>query len=209
MLFFKNQKLSKAFFSLSFLLGFTFLLSAQGTAYQIAEGSTTTIKGTSSFHDWAASVGEFSGQLQLSEAFNATKAKALKVEKIALSFQVASMDGGRGAAMNKKIFAALKSTEHPVISFDVAEAQVAAIQKTADGFTLDITGTLKMAGVAKPVSLSLKGMQSADGQLSFAGEYPMKMSTFDIEPPSAMFGQIVTGDDITIVFDLKLAESKN
>jgi len=41
-----------------------------------------------------------------------------------------------------------------------------------------------------------------NSKLSFKGTLPLKLSDFNIEPPSAMFGQIVTGDEITLNFEL-------
>lgn len=199
----KNQALTKTLFSLCFAMLMSWGLQAQASTYDLDETSAISIKGTSTFHDWTATVGEFSGTLALGKSFKANKAKMLVVDEAALQFQVVSIDGGRGAAMNKKIKAALKSTEHPAITFNITQAQKAVIQKSDEGGKLEVSGQLAMAGVSKDITLTLTNKAAADGTLAFVAEYPMKLSDFEMEPPSAMFGQIVTGDDITIVFDLK------
>jgi len=40
------------------------------------------------------------------------------------------------------------------------------------------------------------------------GNEPMKMTDFGIEPPSALFGQIQTKDEIVVVFTLVYKQSE-
>lgn len=200
-----NQLVSKIIPVLIVTLLMGFNLQSQELSFALDPESSISIEGTSTFHDWKATVGEFSGSLSLSKPFNAAKDKKMSVEKVDLAFQAESIDGGRGAAMNKKIKGALKSSEHPAITFSIAESQVL---KLTEG-KLEVAGALQMAGVTKEVTLELAATPNEQGAMAFTAKYPMKLSTFEIEPPSAMFGQIVTGDDITIVFDLKFSATNN
>ncbi len=200
-----NQLVKKIIPVLIVTLFMGFSVQSQQLSFALDPASSISIEGTSTFHDWTAKVGEFSGTLSLSKSFDATKDNKLSVEKVDLAFQAESIDGGRGAAMNKKIKGALKSTEHPAITFSIAESQVL---KLVDG-KLQVAGALQMAGVAKEVTLELEAKPNEQGMMAFTAKYPMKLSTFEIEPPSAMFGQIVTGDDITIVFDLRFSAANN
>jgi hypothetical protein len=38
--------------------------------------------------------------------------------------------------------------------------------------------------------------------MNFAGAYKLNMTEYEMEPPTAMFGQIVTGEEVEIKFDL-------
>lgn len=38
--------------------------------------------------------------------------------------------------------------------------------------------------------------------LHLQGSKSLKLADFQVEPPTAMFGQIVTGDEISVVLDL-------
>ncbi|MEL6194250.1 MAG: YceI family protein, partial [Bacteroidota bacterium] len=58
----------------------------------------------------------------------------------------------------------------------------------------------------KEVEISLSG-KLLDQAFTFEGEYAMKMSDFGITPPSAMFGQIQTDDDVLVKFSLVLQPS--
>ena len=181
------------------------------TVFELTEKSAITIHGTSTLHDWKATVPKYEASF---EATDAAAKKKLKTETIfesaTLKFDVETIDGGRGPSMNKKIKAALKSTEHPHIVFKLKEpAQIKAItDKNDETFILEAIGELSMAGASKNITMQLEGQRLADQSFAFKARIPLKMSDFSIEPPSAMFGQIVTKDDIEVEFDLFL-KSKN
>jgi hypothetical protein len=40
------------------------------------------------------------------------------------------------------------------------------------------------------------------------GSKKIKMTDFNVEPPSFMFGSVKTGDEITVTFDVTLAQIK-
>lgn len=176
----------------------------QGT-YQLGPESTVTIHGTSTLHDWKAVVADYEGTIELTDALAKKKIKpGPAVESAVLKFKVATIDGGRGPSMNKKIMTALKSEEHPQIVFELSEP--AAVTATeGDKFTLQAKGQLNIAGASQQVTLDMDGQRKENGQIHFTTEKPLKMSDFKIEPPSAMFGQIVTKDDIKVSFDIVLS----
>ncbi|MEZ4830108.1 MAG: YceI family protein [Bacteroidia bacterium] len=183
------------------------LLFAPGLVYGqkfIVTGETAIfVTGTSTLHDWKATVGKVSGHITLDKAFTkkASPAKGSTISEGTVSFEVKSMDGGRGAVMNDKIFNAFDAEKNPNIIFTLSKAVVSAVE--ADGtFTVDISGNLTMAGQTKPVTFPMKGKKEADGKYHFTGEKSVDMTAYGIEPPSAMFGQIETGKDVTIHFNL-------
>ena len=45
--------------------------------------------------------------------------------------------------------------------------------------------------------------QKTEAGITLKGSKPLKFSEFDIEPPSATFGQIVCGDDIAVNFEFR------
>ncbi len=179
---------------ISFLLLFASLsvMSWSQVTYQISpENSRIWVDGTSTLKNWKAEVGTFEGTITTDESG--------KVASVSLSCDVKSMDGGRGPDMNAKIYKALKVEEYPKITFTGSE-------DPDDDGELDTAGTLDLAGVQKEVSVMASGT-FADGKIS--GTYPLKFSDFNIKPPSAMFGTIVCHDDITINFELTLAEESH
>jgi hypothetical protein len=52
------------------------------------------------------------------------------------------------------------------------------------------------------VEFPVSGKQLSEDRLSFKGAYKLNMKDYDMTPPSAMFGQIVTGEEVEIRFEL-------
>lgn len=193
------QKAARLFIFLFFtiLIG----VSSHAQHYQLAADSaiTMTVTGTSTLHGWTVAVNEVKAVPQkLVVADGATKA----IENFTFDAVISSMDGGRGASMNSKITNALKATEHPLITYTQNEPLVFSEMDDEGNFKSISTGTLKMVGMEKEISIEVMGQQSADGLL-LKGTKPLKFSEFDIAPPSAMFGQIVCGDDIAVHFEFR------
>ena len=194
------------FYLLNFLL---ISFSYAQVSYNIDEGSTMTITGTSTLHDWTSKVNEINGDFVFK---NEIKDKKLPksgslVEQIKMVIPVLSIESPRGSTMDKKTYNALKSEEHAKHgSQPVQFRRVDVFYKSTGKFLLKVSGDLTLAGHTKEVSVDLEGQKLPSGQLKFLGAYPIDMVEYEIEPPSAMFGQIKTGKDVTIDFDILLSE---
>ena len=101
-----------------------------------------------------------------------------------------------------KITNALQAAAHPVISYQQNESAVMSNIDDAGNFTLTSKGILKMVGLEKAIEIEVMG-QKTDNGMVLKGSKPLKFSEFEIEPPSAMFGQIVCGDDIAVNFEFR------
>ena len=173
--------------SLLSVLALTFLansINAQATYSVDPENSRVWVEGTSTLKNWSAEVGKFEGAI--------TSNDDVTVANVNLIFDVKSMDGGRGPDMNAKIYKALKAEEHPVITFSGMGTGPSSAK-----------GVLNLAGKSLDIQVTAGGTVVA-GKIS--GEQALKLSNFDIEPPSAMFGQIVCHDDLTNTYELTLTE---
>ncbi|MDX2247748.1 MAG: YceI family protein [Bacteroidia bacterium] len=171
--------------------------------YILGQGSVCSVKGSSTLHDWNVTIGKVSGEITLDKSFTkkASPAKGAVIAAGNISFEVKSMDGGRGAVMNDKIYNAFQSEKNPNVVFTLVKATVTEV-KTDGSFTLNATGNLTMAGNTQSISFPLTGKKGTDGRYNFTGEKSLDMTTYGMEPPSAMFGQIETGKDVTLIFNL-------
>lgn len=153
------------------------------------------VNGTSTLHDWSAAVAtviDFPATMTLGVADGG------QIESFGFKAEVNSMDGGRGSTMNNKIYKALQAETNPHIVYQ--QEGPATIEAMPDGaFKLTSTGKLSMAGVEKEVTVDVMATMEGD-KLIFKGEKALKMSDFEIEAPSALFGQIQTYDDISVHF---------
>jgi polyisoprenoid-binding protein YceI len=64
-----------------------------------------------------------------------------------------------------------------------------------------------MAGKTKQVTLTVKVKTLPNGDLQLTGSYPIKMTEYSIEPPTAMMGAIKVGEEVTVNFDLTVTDT--
>jgi len=200
--------MKKAFLLSGFII--LFIAGASGQiAFKVGEESTMSITGTSTIHDWTSTVKEIKGTYVFKE--NVTDNKIPKsgsiVDQVIMEIPVLSIESPRGTTMDNKTYNALKSEEHPNIIFKVTEDKIKNASGTnPETFQLDVSGSLTIAGHTKTIALTLDGQKPAPNTLTFKGSFPIDMVSYEIDPPSAMFGQIKTGKDVTIDFELTLVK---
>jgi polyisoprenoid-binding protein YceI len=196
-------------------LGFLILsvqVFSQVITYDIHPESKIMVKGTSTIHDWSIDVNKFSGTVAIKEsvAQNAVPKKGDTFENLEIRMEVKSMESGRGAAMDNRTFDALKAESHPEIVFTLKKSEITEIKDAGNGtFVMNAAGDLTIAGVTKPIDITVEGQKLKDGRFVFSGSKSLKMTEFGVKPPSAMFGTIVAGDDITVLFEQLTLQQNN
>ncbi|MDO6515589.1 YceI family protein [Zobellia uliginosa] len=168
------------------LVAFTFVGRAQDE-YVLSDQSKLTISGTSTVHDWTVAANALSGRL----GYDGTAPTQIDFE-----VAVENIQSERGAAMDKKMHAALKKEEHPTITFKLKEVKDKSI----------FVGVLRIAGVEKSVDIPVD-MESDSQGLKITGKKQLTLQDYGMEPPTAMFGQIIVGDEVTVNFDLRFSKN--
>lgn len=150
--------------------------------FKLAANSTLTISGSSTVHDWSVTAHEMTGNLT-------GKSGAIK----AMDFEVtaAAIKSERGPTMDNKMHAAIKVAEYPKIAFKFLEIK----NQTT------LVGKLALAGVEKQIQIEAQ-IKLDQNVFGFKGEKKLILQDFAIEPPTAMFGQIIVGDEVIVKFDL-------
>lgn len=171
--------------------------------FSIVEDSPEmSITGTSTLHDWtvnAEQINDYPIVIQLDD-------DELLIDSFSFNVEVSSMDGGRGPAMNNKIKKALLAETNPVVSFTQDESMSLTLSSDEEA-SFTTTGSLDIAGQSKSVEVECTVLLS-DDSISFSGSRSLKMTDFGIAPPTAMFGQIKTNDDIVVHFTFTYQKSK-
>ncbi|MGB5437390.1 MAG: YceI family protein [Maribacter sp.] len=172
------------------LLLFTSMLLIAQDSYTLSNESTLTVDGTSTLHDWTVTANTIQGALQ---------SNAQVFTTISFEVDVTSIVSTRGATMDKKTHNALKMEEHPKIVFSAREVAF------SEGSDQHITGKLTIAGVQKDVVIVV-AIKESEGKIQIRGNHKIILQDYDMEPPTAMFGSIVVGDEVTVNFDLIFAK---
>ncbi|WP_395260135.1 YceI family protein [Halalkalibaculum sp. DA3122] len=180
--------------------------NAQNNAYTLLSESSMTIEGTSTIHDWEADVEEMKLTADLSENLfeSAVPASAEFIKALSFSAVVESIESGKGG-MNNKIYDALKEKDHPEITYTLSEAELVSSDESTGTFTLDTTGELTVAGTTQTISFPVEGTLSDGENVRFQGSYSLNMKDYDVDPPSAVFGTIKAGEEVTISFNVVIA----
>ena len=183
------------------ILGMLGILPAHAQLiYKISPSSAVSISGTSTLSDWMVKSEKISGEMTLAPAGKNTKGSATPlgtIENTKVILEVSSIKSEKGEAMDNKMYRALKNDTHPQITF-VLTRPLEVVNAPA---TLTATGDVTLAGVTRPMTFDLDFTRE-ENTYRFQGSRTLKMSDFEIDPPSAMFGQIVAGDEIVVELTL-------
>ncbi len=176
---------------------------SQNNLYTLSGESNFSIEGSSTLHDWKAEAQDVKGEIQLPEEFQGTNLPPVgsSIDQMNVKVAVASMDGGK-EVMNGKMHRALQKETHPYIQYELTSAEVSSSDVATHHVQMATEGKVTIAGVTQTLSIPVKGEYIKGTGWVFSGSQSLKMSDYNIEPPTAMFGQIVTGDEVTISFNL-------
>ncbi|CAM4142423.1 YceI family protein [Zobellia nedashkovskayae] len=171
---------------LLFLIAFTYIGKAQDN-YSLSDTSKLTISGSSTVHEWVVTANTVAATLN----YDGTAPKQIDLE-----VAVADIKSERGETMDQKMYDALKKEKHPKVTFKLTEIKDKSI----------FVGSLNIAGVEKTVEIPIT-MENASENLKISGQKKLVLQDYGMEPPSAMFGQIIVGDEVTVNFDLVFSKN--
>lgn len=180
------------------VLLFTPHIQAQDlTTYQLQPDSKMWIDGTSNKNDWTVTATELSGFVMMDASGTVSNPGIQQTEVVVPAIKIVS---NRSSIMDRLMRNALKVQQHANITYALKASEVSA--STDTGYTLQTTGDLTLAGETREITMSVTGEMQSDGQIRFTGSYPMLMSDYNIQPPTAMYGALRTGNEVVVHFDL-------
>ncbi|MCP9198701.1 YceI family protein [Gramella sp. GC03-9] len=157
------------------------------------KASEVLVDGTSNIHDWTIEAESASGTISLNQ-----NGKDLNgISKLEFTVEAESLKSGKGG-MDKNTYKALNTDDHKLITYQLKE--VNNIEKLSDNsYKVSTTGIMEIAGTKKNIRLDFN-LKTNSNTISLSGEHNLKMTDYGVEPPTAMFGTITTGDTVKIKF---------
>lgn len=152
-----------------------------------------TVKGTSTLHEWESVV----EKLDCKATFRVEGNTLLDIKDATVQVPVQSIKSSKGKMMDNKTYEAFNYEKHPFIVFTLASDKVNGSSATAE-----LKGSLTMAGAAKQIDLVVGYKLLPNGDLQVTGTKKIRMTEFNMEPPTAMMGTIKVGDEVVISFDI-------
>ena len=184
------------FYKIYLLLAFTFLgaKTLPQDNYILSDDYLVTIQGTSNLHNWEETVKKVSGKGSLSW----NEDGSFNLNTILIKIDVFSIKSDN-SIMDKKTYSALKAEKFPEISFSLS-SPVKTMKVGSGENSIVAKGNLTIAGITKPVTIQLKASMVKQGLLLFQSSQTIKMSDYGVDAPTALFGTLKTGDQITLNF---------
>ena len=192
-----TQKITRIVIVLSIITCAFFQVQAQ-TTFKQSDYSYITVAGTSTLHEWTMT--SFEATIEAGFEIDAAGVPS-QLKSLSVSVPIESLKSAH-KAMNKNAYSALKTDKNKAISFTLASTMV---QKNI----FSCVGKLSIAGVTKSISIDATCDAKPSKTLNCTGKKAIKMSDFQVEAPSFMFGTVKTGDAITISFNIELSPIKN
>lgn len=174
------------------LLSAILLLGFQPSpCYQPIEGSWVWIEGRSTVNQFTCTATRLAGQ-------GMVEADGTIIGQLIVP--VRGFDCGR-AAMNRDLQEALQADRFPEIRFEPERVEMLE-QPAADSGRLDVAGALTIAGTTRRVRLTVTGQLLPSGRAHLTGSLPLKLTDFNVKPPTALLGLIRVHDRIAVHFEL-------
>lgn len=192
-----NRRILRISLTILLISTLQFKIQAQ-TAYKQTGDSYVTVAGTSTMHDWTMTSKEpqYQALFENGEDGKPTQLKSLNLTIPSLSLK------SHSTGMDKNAYSSLKTDKHKTITFNLTTASI-------DKDLIKCTGNLTIIGVTKLINVDANCQTKPDLSMRCTGSKTFKMSDFQVEPPSFMFGTVKTGDEITISFNAELVPVKN
>jgi polyisoprenoid-binding protein YceI len=169
------------------------------TTFKASSKSSMTLNGTSTLHDWTMNARGFTTTAIISLGGDN---QITAVNGLTLTLPVTNLKGEK-ESMNENAWEALNYDDHKNIVFKLTSATVTP---AGGKYNIAAIGNLTISGVTKAISMNVSANVNADGSITCTGSLPIKLSTFNIERPSFMFGTMSVGDAMTLSYSLVLTK---
>lgn len=103
--------------------------------------------------------------------------------------------------MEANMYSALKAPKPPEMSYIIADFEITP-SLSGDGLSVQATGKMSVAGVERPVNMTVKTERLPDGTRRARGTVPIRMTDFGITPPRPWFGVLRTADEVRVQFEI-------
>jgi hypothetical protein len=180
------------------VIGFVFNLSHAQMLKLENNNSSLTVFGSSNLHGWKVDANTQNGSIKF-KSF-----ETCEIEHLSLAVLTEGLKGVK-PAITTSASKALKSDKYKSILFTLVE--VKNIDDKGNGvFALQTFGDLVIAGTKKRVPLNFT-VTILDNRVILVGNTKLKMTEFNIIPPSGLFGTVQAKDEIVLRFESSFIET--
>lgn len=190
----------KLLYPIAFMIAFSVIGMQAQAQYKLSTAKENTVKitGGSNVHGWT-----MTAQNPVCEAsFGAVNTdENIPKSLTSLSFSVNTKSlKSEHSSMDGRTYKTLKAEQFPKITFKLSNAIITPVKKNK--FSIKATGILTIAGSSKAITMVVNGEVKEDGSINCTGQQKLKLTDFNIQPPSFMLGAMKVDNDLTIDYNL-------
>ena len=104
--------------------------------------------------------------------------------------------------MNRDLYDTLLSGSHPYISFEYLSTESMEFDESTGRYVLRVRGNLTVAGHTNTIEFPLEATIVDENRILATGQTTLKMTSYNVEPPSALLGLVRVNDELTVHFEL-------
>lgn len=192
----------QAITTLLFSLLLALPLHAQQSELSLTSDYSMEIEGTSNVRDWGAEVPSMEGTLILRDGAVDELSSLSPEDLISLELRIPVEDIETDSRrLTSNIHKYLKEDDQPVITFELQ--RIISVEPIGNGAAIQAEGVVTAAGKAHTTVMTVTAEQAGNGGVQFTGSQQLKMTDFDIEPPTAMLGAIRAVDELTVNYTVQ------
>ena len=150
------------------------------------------LKGSANVGSWKCDLNEAEGKINIT-----SKDDGYGIESLEISLPVESFKCDEGSRMENNMYGYLESDDHPYITYKLNRVHPRTIN---DQGSVMFYGEITVAGETKSVRTDVK--IDRGGTVTLSGSQELKMTDFDIDPPTAMLGTVRSRDKVEINFEI-------
>lgn len=194
----RNLRIGRILILAAVALISTFATNAQTTRKNSA--FIVKVSGSSNLHDWTMEAKSGSIEANLNLASNVSYLAG--IQSLSFTLPVKNLKSTEGNLMDTRAYDALKAEKFPNISFKLLTAS--PVSNSANKSQFKVTGQLTICGVTKEIEMVANAIKNTDGSVIITGQQKLKMTQFNVRPPSFMFGALKVTDNLTIDYTVRL-----
>lgn len=198
------------FFILTASTFWTCQVYSQQLSYFPSEESKLWIEGRSNVNEFECEANKYSGEATIYDEQEEDSAFVQSVQErlsLQVDIRVDGFECGKNK-MNRDLRSALKSDNFPEITFLFDSAELIELPNNPnEPFLVDVKGSLTVAGETRDIHFETRAYYLDLDKVRAIGNTTIRMSDFNVEPPTALLGLIQADDELTVKFDLIATET--
>lgn len=162
------------------------------TTYTVLPESKMWVDGTSNRSDWTVDATSMTGHITMTDN---------TVDEVVMNVS-STLKAPKGPIMQRLMDQALQITDYDQVTYELTSATPA---EGEGELAFNTTGNLTLVGVTNEIEMLVTGERMDNGQITFTGSHTIQLADYKVKPPTAMFGQLRTGKEVVVNFELLVA----